>query len=301
MPEPYLLQADTHRVDLWSSVRLPYDGSGWMREMRDALGVALRGMTAEPGAVLHAVYAAGDDGQASDAENVLFYNVGSRHFRHLMLTGVRFERAYTTPEPPALLEGTELHHHSYAMVDVRAGFSHWVAGEHFAALRDVQLPSITKTGAVWAAVRTMAAPPTRVGVRPAPFMVRMRLSRPPTWPGLNRSAADVIKPLLDGAIAAYHCHDNPAVPNPEQANGAGIGGLMNVDGHLHDPRWAALGPRRLWWPNGGARIQWNPADDYCVAAEVILDPSLTTSGWNISGSLHDAMPVLTTSPNNAAT
>jgi hypothetical protein len=293
MSEPYLIRTDPQSVHLWSSVRLPYDGKGWKREMRDELGARIKAMTSEPDRVLHAVYEAANDGQVSDAENVLFYNVGSQHFRHLMLTGVRFERAYVMPIPPVQLEGPGLHHQSYGLADVGAGFRHWACGESFATFHGVHLGSITKVGAVWAALRTQARPPRRVAPTPTRFVLRLRVTRPPTWPGLNRSAADLIKPLLDGIIAAYHSHAELAIPSRAQAESAGLGSLVDLPRHLRDDRWAALGSRRLWWPNGGTRIQWNPADDYCVAAEILLDPTLTSGGWRLSGILHDASPVPT--------
>lgn len=37
-------------------------------------------------------------------------------------------------------------------------------------------------------------------------------------------------------------------------------------------------------------IQWNPADEFCVAARVRLDPAPTTNGWTLSGWLTAVAP-----------
>ena len=61
---------------------------------------------------------------------------------------------------------------------------------------------------------------------------------------------------------------------------------------LADPNWAALGSRTLVRPFGTHGVQWNPADDYCVAAIVTID---RTPGdgprWQLSGELAWAAPV----------
>jgi hypothetical protein len=55
-----------------------------------------------------------------------------------------------------------------------------------------------------------------------------------------------------------------------------------------DPESAVLGRQRLlWrWRNG---VQWNPADDLCVAAEVVIDPGIESEAWSHSGEIFEAL------------
>lgn len=101
MPASYVLRAAPDVVELWSTVRLPYEPRGWVLEMRNDLSRALRGLAPRSSGRLYAVYGAADDGAVVDTENVLLYNVSSGARRPLMARSVTFERSYEMPAPPA--------------------------------------------------------------------------------------------------------------------------------------------------------------------------------------------------------
>ena len=52
---------------------------------------------------------------------------------------------------------------------------------------------------------------------------------------------------------------------------------------------AILGQRQLVWLRSSG-VQWNPADDYCLATEVVVD-SHFGSQWSISGTLFEIDPL----------
>lgn len=293
--EPFLVLGDSRRVDAWSVARFQFEGRGWQRDLRDELRRALQRLVdARPDQVLHAVYEAADDGELTDAENVLLYNVGSRYLNHLMTSGVRFERAYSRPDPPVVvLSQPALHRQSYRLAGLEGRFAEWRSGAELTRFEDIDLDKIDKPGPIWAALRHQAEPPPAVGEL-CRFTLTIRIAGPAARQGGRRSVAELVKPLLDGVICAYHCHTGQS---SEEVGGrlaaAGLGEFAQVHAALSDPAWAILGARRLVKPFGLVGVQWNPADDYCVAAEVILDPEPTTAGrWRVSGQLCTALPGL---------
>jgi hypothetical protein len=96
---PFVVHADSSEVQAWSSVRLPFEPTGAMLELRHQLREALYQLEPVDGQVLHAIYTAADMGELADVENTLLYNVGTRATRALMTSGVRFERRYQAQPP----------------------------------------------------------------------------------------------------------------------------------------------------------------------------------------------------------
>lgn len=293
MLQPFVVLSDDGRVvQAWSVARLQFEGGGWQRELRDDLRAALEALPpASEDQVLHAIYEAPDDGAFSDAENVLLYNVGSRYLRHLVTRGVRFERAYARPAPPIqALSQPALHHHRYQLTGLADGFAGWRPGELLAQFDDIALSKLDKPGPVWAAIRAQANPPAVHRAAPVRFTITVNITGPAPQPGLTRSVADLVKPLLDGIICAYHRDSTPA-PNAAAArlSTADLGAADHLAASLADPLWAALGQVLLVKPFGVSGVQWNPADDYCVAAEVLLDPAPNADGWRVSGRINAAV------------
>ena len=90
---PYLLRGGPDEpacVELWSSVRVPFEPRAWVREMRDDLREAVRRLVARPGRLLHATYSSLED-DFVDTENVLIYNVGPAHLGSAARYGLRFD------------------------------------------------------------------------------------------------------------------------------------------------------------------------------------------------------------------
>ena len=225
MDRRYLVRADDRLVELWSAARLQFEPKGWQVEMRADLRDALAAMAPRPDKVLHATYGAADTGEFVDVENVLLYNVGSRSIRPLMTTGIRFERAYTTPEPPAELHDyAALHYQRYELTDRNAGFFGWQAGRRIASVSGIKIAKVDKPGPVWAAVRAQGQPPERTADVPSRFVAHLSVSPPATRAAAPRSITDAIKPLVDGIISAFHAHhQTPDVDLISRLHDAGLG------------------------------------------------------------------------------
>ncbi len=257
-----------------------------MLELRGELRDALHLMVPIAGRPLHAVYTAADDGEFADVENVLLYNVGASATRHLVSTGVRFERAFALP--PLAPSGQQFaHHHDYQLGGPATGFAHWQMRESLASFAGVRLGRADKPEHVWAAIRAQATPPAFDHAHLARFAVRLVLR--PGVGGPTNSLGGLGKPVLDGAISALHGHDDlgrlDVVSERLSANSPET--AQNLRAALSDNQWAVLGFRRLVRPFGARGVQWNPADDLCVAAEIMMgaaDPRCP-GRWSLSGEI----------------
>jgi len=95
-------QPQNNSAEAWSVQRLPFEPKGWQIDFRNDLRIAIHCLQSHPGQILHGIYAGPPSGLC-DTENILFYNVGSGHFTSLVTAGLRFERGYSYPDPPAPL------------------------------------------------------------------------------------------------------------------------------------------------------------------------------------------------------
>jgi len=298
MVAPYVLRAEPGVVELWSTVRLPYQPRDWVLEMRNDLCRALRGLSSRSSGHLHAVYGAADDGAFVDTENVLLYNVGSGALRPMMARSVTFERGYEMPPPPGsgLADGATLHYQRYREARDDA-FELWRPGKQLAAFTGVPVDSVDdKPAPVWKAIRDFAAPPAETATAATRFLLKLHVTDTRETKPAN-SLVYILKPTLDGIISAYHSHEgSDGVAEAQRLEDAGIGERETLRDQLLDRRWAALGGTRLLSSFGRTGVQWNPADDRCVAAHITLsiDGSVEDdhhARWRLSAELTEAIPV----------
>jgi hypothetical protein len=133
------------------------------------------------------------------------------------------------------------------------------------------LSETTKPGAVWLALRRAPVQVEGTSQGTSPFGLRLTIG---VTAGERVAPAKVVKPLVDGLIAGLHDHDGTAlaeVSNRLQSQ------LPNATAEevatlLGSAQPAPLGRRRLLWPRA-AGVQWNPADDRCLALELRVEPS----------------------------
>jgi hypothetical protein len=132
------------------------------------------------------------------------------------------------------------------------------------------MPPLTEAepAAVWFALAAAEIDPASALGDQQPFGLRLQLE----VPGTRRVApAKIVKPLIDGTIAAPHCHDGSALAELSRRVTAQIAVPAEaIATRLIDDRYAVLGPRRLLWPRAQG-VQWNPADDRCLALELRID------------------------------
>jgi hypothetical protein len=272
MSDPYLLRSALGVVELWSAARLPFEPHGWLIDMRNDLRRALHDLSRASTGRLHAVYSAADDGALVDTENVLLYNVGGTALRSLMSSSVTFERNYQMPKQPpgtGFSDTEPLHYHRYSKAS-DTPFEFWKPGRLLGAFFDVPVTSLAKPAPVWKAIREHADPPTDTASDPTRFLINVQITDT-REPRPADSVAGMVKPALDGIISGYHSYQgSDAGTEAHRLEESGIGKAAILQEQLLDPRWAALGARRLVKPFGAMGVQWNPADEFCVAAHVTL-------------------------------
>ena len=173
-----------------------------------------------------------------------------------------FERSRVVPAAPIPLSGPALHHHLYT-VESSTAFRYWRAIDEPLSW-ETRVPERTDKAADWWWETCSAFEALTVPERPGqPFALCIRIG------GLRRSTASLLKPMLDGVIAALHRDDSPA-PAAVHRLARHLGkDEVRVRQRL-SLGGAPLGPRVLVRPYRDG-LQWNPADDLCVAGSVEND------------------------------
>jgi len=271
-------------VEVWSSNRLPFEPKGEMIGLRDAIRRAIDGLDPADGHALYGCYTSLDR-SLCDAENVLFYNVRDSGFPKLCAFGLTFERAFKTPPPSARPDLDALHHHYYEMRRPAHGFRAWTEGKSIVSWRDVAIEPIdAKMGPAraWRAMKTASFATISSETLTTAYGLRVIVSVPR---GAAFSVSSRVKPLLDGVISAFHTHDGSDLEELSSRLAATLGASQDeVARLLMSEAGTALGTRRLLW-RFRAGVQWNPADDGCVAAQVLVEES--GAGWRLSGELFE--------------
>jgi hypothetical protein len=139
---------------------------------------------------------------------------------------------------------------------------------------------------VWLAIHHTAIETADLPAAPAtPFAVFLTLGHPHA----KTVGADpeLIKALMDGAIAAFQAHG-------DQMTVAEIAALLAVDTGqstgwiervLLDDTHAVLGVADRLVYLRGTRVQWNPADHLCMAGQVLCREA-PEDRWTLSGEIH---------------
>lgn len=262
MDSEFVIAADESCVQAWSSFRLPFEPRDAKKRFRDELRAALLDMHLAPDQSLHAVYSSVDRSM-SDVENILLYNVGMSSFRQHMKNGITMERSFHAP-PSGVNDTAWAHHHLYAGVAARPSFASWAINATIAYVPQVVPPTRVEAPAQW-----WAAVKAAEGITGQPTTDLFALDV--VWhpqEGRRPSLHTALKPMLDGVIAAFHSHDGTALE--DLAYRLSRVTALDPDKAAHwlvDAQHAALSQRRLLWPFRDG-VQWNPADDLCVAARV---------------------------------
>jgi hypothetical protein len=283
-------------VEAWSDVYLPFEPKTFAaQELRRELRDRLRRLAAGRNEVLHAVFA-GERPQRADVENLLLYNVDmdGGSFASVARDGLRFELATRGVRPAPSGRG-RAYAYQYRAVPRSGRLVHWHEVRQLARWEDVQIMGPPRLALVWLALRRgiergdveVADEPIGPG---APFAVRLDVRRPTGLTG-RTNAAPLVKPAIDGVVSALQVQrsiDSSAdvaarlaaqlaaaitddVPTPDV-----------VASLLTDSNGAVLGVvERLVVPRADG-VQWAPADDLCLAGEVLLDGE-SADEWQLSG------------------
>ncbi|MGJ6122883.1 hypothetical protein QN239_09920 [Mycolicibacterium sp. Y3] len=262
--------------------RLP----AWQEQLRTEIREACNDLEPNLQQVLHATYF-GAKRVNADVENLVLYNIGPS-FRLPGRNGIRFEHGTTVPAGP---NGDKYAFaYRYEVAARSAHFTHWQLGRTLAAFdwTDFHPSSDSKLAQVWLALARARAQGLIEVAKPGSavdtaFAVRVQV-RPPQ--GRQPGWGDLIKPIFDGVISAFQAHtDATVLPTVTERLAMALDAEpAEIEQHLLDQRWAALGAvSRLVSPYR-ERVKWDPADHWCVAGELLAaDPD--GSRWSIQGEL----------------
>lgn len=276
MFEPFLVRrSDAGVVEAWSERRLPFEPTGESLRFRTALREALSSVVATGNTGLRAEFASTSQ-DFVDTENVLFYNVGAASFARADRLDLLFERSVEIPAPPV---GPMLpHFHGYEVVADPA-WRHWSDAGVVVDFGPAPVPplgSLTPMAAIWHAVRTGRVGALQPGRLGDPFGVVVEILAP-----REVHLASVMKPVIDGVVAAFHAHDGwDGSAIAERVANALLLDPNYVRSLLENPERAVLGRRRLLWRRA-AGVQWNPEDDLLQAAH--LHATRSKTDWAIAG------------------
>ena len=272
---PFLVDVDLKKelVQAWSVARLPFEPKGWLVDLRSELRSALKQLQLRNGAMLGALYGS-PVRDYCDAENILIYNVGAGHMAAAAASGIRVERMYDALASARPLASNPNHYWRYGAIEAGRPFAAWDEGATLAEWSCVPMPALTefaKPSSIWCAMRVADVQVAKTADLPRPFGLRLVLGAPPNRPV---SPAKAVKPLLDGLIAGLHSHDGSALADVSERLHVQLPDETpeHIGRLLVDSSAAPLGRRRLVWPRAKS-VQWNPADDLCLAFELRVAPS----------------------------
>lgn len=276
-------------LELWSKIRLPFEPKGWLLDMRNSLRSRLRTMHNSENLMLHAQYVSDEEGYF-DVENVLIYNVGSGSFTDLCHRGLCFERVFSPPLQPKHSEEMFSHYQRYSLIDPSKGSFYWTKAQCLAYWTEVSCPTLkgeNKPHSFWYAIKGGAVEVIDKLKLPSYFGLELRINAPK---GTRINLASVIKPLLDGIISGFHSHDGSYKPIVVERVTRSLGEEESlIERMLMEQSNAVLGIRNLVHPFGGG-VQWNPADDLCVVAKIVINDCIVGPSWSLEGELFTVVP-----------
>lgn len=280
----YVIKESMNSIELWSKGRLPFEPKGWLLEMRNSFRSALKKIQNNEQKLLHAVYASNEKG-FFDVENILFYNLGPGAFSNIAHYGLCFERVFSTPVQPSNEGSTFAHYHRYSLIEPLKAPIYGTKGHTLARWKSIDCPSLRgelKPHSFWFAIKNGKIEVVKKLENPIYIGLSLKINAPR---GTNINVAGIIKPLLDGIISGFHSHNGSdnSVVTERIAHSLGLEALA-VEKMLMDSSINLLGMRNLLHPFGKG-IQWNPADDSCIFAKVIIDDCNEESKWSFDGEI----------------
>jgi hypothetical protein len=275
-------------AEAWSIQRLPFEPKGWLIELRNDLREAIHNITSQPNQVLHAIYGAAQSDSVCDVENILFYNVGGKQFSPLTTYGIRFERRFSYPEPPQMLESTNLHYHYYTMEAANEAFSYWQIRRSLAEWENVKVSRpASQLMNIWYSIKSNSLKTLYIPERiPKQFGLTITIKIPTTDKG---NVSSLTKPIIDGVVSAFHAYKGNDVEVLSQRLADKLNKKTDTiaDLLLRKDR-AIFGERQVVRPHGSDGVKWDPADDLCLAAEIFAQP-YSGKDWLISGKLYEIL------------
>jgi hypothetical protein len=280
-------------VWLWAGQYLPFERlTRGQQGARAELRRRVRLLHAGDGEILDASYA-GPKPTNADVENLVLYNIDTSGgcFRPGASHGVSFEMAPGARHAPLL--GDFACSYRYRLVRPGSELACWRTERTLADFADADLrhfPAVRRLEQVWLAIHRAKA--VVAGQRIAagtPFAVFLTLAHPRAMP----VAADpeLVKALIDGAVAAFQAHGDRATLSEVAHRVATATELAagTVVAMLADDHRAVLGvPGKLAHLRGSG-VQWNPGDRVSMAGQVTCERA-DQNTWTLAGEIRELRP-----------
>lgn len=282
----FIVRAKGALVEAWSKRRLNFLPKDWRETFRAEIEAGVSQLKAGKGERLHAEYISPERG-TFDTENVLFFNIDveGRPFTGCAGGAVRFEHGFKGA-PAAAGDAAFDHYHRYEIETLRSEPHLWACGESLARWERQPCgnPEGWKRAArvwTWMKGAEVAAFAKPVAV-PEEFGLRAILHGPAGELNLLK----VIKPLLDGIVAAFQADDgrSPDEGLRLHAQNAGLPAEEST-AMLRDTSRAILGRTKLLKRDG----LMQPSDDLCMLGEVVREP-VAGARWECSGEVYRVRP-----------
>ncbi len=285
--EHHVLSKFGGKIEIWMKKKLPYPSSkvsdlpAWVEKVLKPLRSELQNLEAEPDEIIEARYISTKRGKA-DVENLLFYNVrklvasfgkSSRH-------GLRFSyldrSRYPDEECPRLLESSECfaHYKSYQLVKKDAPFFRGkcesVASYEFSCSKpEPENVWWSSVNAEWSLNPEWKRKMKKGALKD--FALRVDAQYPQER---EQCAVSHLKKVFDGIVSAMHVWTNEEwvdeVTNRVKRTQQKVSRKL-IRAKLQNNDHAFLGENN--------KKRWDPADDRCVAGELLLSPN-TEDKWH---------------------
>lgn len=291
IPSYFFVKRNASSVVVFARKRVPFElpktNGDALSELKNDLIQAIKELEWQDNSALCARYGATQTANTSfDVENVLFYNVGTKHFHSLTKQRIIFEAV-----PPAEIIAMQK---QWAIPDL---YSHYY--EYTIHPSSTILPPTGELLAEWNSIpfckcsgltpalcwKTVKASAEKFIVydridceKKDHFSLLLKIEKPSN---VNIRIASAMKPLLDGLICAFHSSSFDQHELTYFANK-----LCCDDALLKSDRLNILGNRKCKYIQGYPNnVKWNPADDLCRHVDISI-----TSGneWKLSGKIFKA-------------
>ncbi len=270
-------------VEVWSSTRLPFEPKGELLQLRKMVCAANTQLNCDSDQVLYGMYASSVR-DYFDVENILLYNVGQGCFSRSAQWGIRFERVFSDPPPAPRQMSNADHYCQYKLARKEDGFAHWQASKPLVRWNVEQRSTVPlKSQTVWYSMKSNQKNFEFGSERTSfQFGLSITIRFPPRKNYHN--FAGLAKPIIDGVVAAFSNHDGSNGRELSRLLGSSLGKDEDeIYEYLHKGK-AVLGTRRLLWAFRGG-FQFNPADEYCVACELLYGGDSEDDSYQLSGEL----------------
>lgn len=259
-------------VEALSNFRIPLEdkGNGLYKQKRAELKNAIKSLSISDGEILVGKLTTVSK-DFFDVENILFYNLSTSTFTRLSTKGIAMQRIEKELDEPYK------YHYQYCIGSLASVVQQFSAPKilRFEFPLNKTIPSC-KLIDYWSAIHnTAGSVSSKITELTGRFGIRVVVKSPVQKVNLG----NIIKPILDGLIAALH-YQGDGHPIPENLDDRHIKFLKKRN-------FSVLGERKLVY-NYRNGLMWNPADELCSEALLLNEfspelshPIITAEIYNI--------------------